>query len=268
MAIVPAAKAEVKKPAEYVGVVTSRTSKVITADFEGRVERLDLRDGQKVHAGQIVARLDDSDIQTKLDTAKAQKASAQAQAARSGALYAAASRTAHVEQRLMRAGASSPEAVRKAQSDAIAAGAEGGVAEGQIREANAQIAEYEKLIDAADVKAPIDGVIGVVKTKEGELAHKGTAIARVFDPDALIVLFMVPHDQAGSITPGSAITLETERGAKIPATVQRSDEDHDPTIDYTVVEATIDPTFRIDGIRVGDNGHVRIAAAAVQGAAR
>src|SRR3954470_4609205 len=131
MAVVPAAKAEVQKPAEYVGVVTSRNSKVITADFEGRVDKLDLHNGQHVHTGQIVARLDDSDLQTKLATARAQKSSAQAQAARSGAVYAAAARTAHVEQRLMRSGASSPEAVRKAQSEAIAAGAEGGVAAGQ-----------------------------------------------------------------------------------------------------------------------------------------
>jgi hypothetical protein len=47
----------------------------------------------------------------------------------------------------------------------------------------------------------------------------------------------------------------------VPAIVQRPDDDLDPTIDFTVFEATIDPSFRIDEIRVGDNGHVRIAGA-------
>lgn len=262
----PAAKQEAPKAAEFVGVVTSRNSKVITADFEGRVDKLDLHNGQHVHTGQIVAHLDDSELQSKLDEARAQKANAQAQAARAGALAANAARKAQIERRLMRSGASSPEAVRNALSEANAAGAEGAGAGASIREYAAQITEYERLIATADVKVPIDGVVAVVKAKEGELAHKGTAIARVFDPDALVIRFGVPRAQLAAVKLGSPVVLETESGAKVPATVQRRDDDHDPTIDITSFEATIDPNFRIDEIRVGDNGHVRIAA--VQGATR
>jgi HlyD family secretion protein len=263
---VPAAKQEAAKAVEFVGVVTSRNSKVITADFEGRVDKLDLHNGQHVHAGQIVAHLDDSELQSKLVEARAQKANAQAQAARAGALAANAARKAQIERRLMHSGASSPEAVRTALSEANAAGAEGAGAGASIREYAAQIAEYERLIATADVKVPIDGVVAVVKTKEGELAHKGTAIARVFDPDALVIRFGVPRAQLAAVKLGAQVTLETESGAKVPATVQRRDDDHDPTIDITSFEATIDPNYRIDEIRVGDNGHVRISAA--QGAAR
>jgi RND family efflux transporter MFP subunit len=259
---VPAAKLETQQPAEFVGVVTSRNSKVITADFEGRVETLELHNSQRVHAGQIVAHLDDSELQTKLAAAKAQKSSAQAQAARAGAVAANAARKAHLEQRLMRTGASSPEAVRNALAEASAAGADGGVAAGQIREAAAQIDELTKLIAAADVKAPIDGIVSVVKVKEGEVAHKGTAIARVFDPDALIIRFAVPRTQAAAVKVGTAVQLTTDEGRTVPATVQRPDDDLDPTIDFTVFEATIDPNYRIDEIRVGDNGHVRIAGVA------
>jgi RND family efflux transporter MFP subunit len=259
---VPAAKLETQKPAEYVGVVTSRNSKVITADFEGRIERLDLRNGSPVKAGQIVARLDDQELQSKLAAAKAQKSSAQAQAARAGAVAANAARKAHLEQRLMRTGASSPEAVRNAIAEQRAAGADGGVAAGQIREAAANIDELTALIAAADVKAPIDGIVSVVKVKEGEVAHKGTAIARVFDPNALIIRFAVPRPQAAALKVGTAVQLTTDEGRTVPATVQRPDDDVDPAIDFTVFEATIDPNYRIDGIRVGDNGHVRIAGVA------
>lgn len=258
----PAAKLETQQPAEFVGVVTSRNSKVITADFEGRIEKLELHNGQRVHAGQIVATLDDTELKSKLDAALAQKASAQAQAARAGAVAANAARKAHLEQRLMRTGASSPEAVRNAIAEQRAAGADGGVAAGQIREAVANIDELTKLIAAADVKAPIDGVVSVVKAKEGEVAHKGTAIARVFDPDALVIRFAVPRPQAASIKVGTAVQLTTDEGRTVPATVQRPDDDLDPTIDFTVFQATIDPSYRIDEIRVGDNGHVRIAGVA------
>jgi multidrug efflux pump subunit AcrA (membrane-fusion protein) len=165
----------------------------------------------------------------------------------------------------MRTGASSPEAVRNALSEASAAGADGGVAAGQIKEASAQIDELEKLIAGANVTAPIDGVVSVVKVKEGEVAHKGTAIARVFDPDALVIRFAVPS-RAAEVQIGTQIQLVTEKGCTVPAIVQRSDDDIDPAIDFKVYEAAIDPSFRIDEIRVGENGHVRIAA--VQGATR
>jgi len=262
-----ATPAQTQKPVEYVGVVTSRNSKVITADFEGRIMRLDLHNSQHVKAGQIVARLDDTDLQSKLDAAKAQRAQAQAQAARAGAVAANAARKYRVEQRLARAGASSPEAVRNAAAEASAAGADGGAASAQIRETTAQIDQLEKLVAAADVKAPIDGVVAVVKAKEGEVAQKGTAIARVFDPDALVIRFAVPN-HAADIKSGTPIQLVTEKGDTVPATVQRSDDDLDPAIDFKVYEAAIDPSFRIDEIRVGENGHVRIAAAQAQGATR
>ncbi len=262
----PAARTEAAKPVEFIGVVTSRNSKVITADFEGRIERLELHNGQHVKAGQIVARLDDAELQSKLAAAKAQRSSAQAQAARAGAVAANAARKAHLEQRLMRSGASSPEAVRNAMAEASAAGADGGVAAGQIKEAAAQIDQLTALIAAADVKAPIDGVVSVVKAKEGEVAHKGTTIARVFDPDALVVRFAVPRTHIADVKLGAPIQLVTTEGRTVPAIVQRPDDDLDPTIDFTVFEAAIDPSYRIDEIHVGENGHVRIAA--VQGASR
>ncbi|MBV8757490.1 MAG: efflux RND transporter periplasmic adaptor subunit [Deltaproteobacteria bacterium] len=266
----PAAKPITAAPAEFVGIVTSRNSKVITADFEGRVDRLDLFNGKHVKAGQVVAHLDDSELQNRLRAARAKKASAQAQAAKAGAIYANAARKAKVERYLSRSGASSPEALRSAQSDQAAAGAEGGVAESDIKAANADIDEVQRLLANADVKAPIDGVVAVVKTKEGELAHKGTAIARVFDPESLVIRFGVPHANLATVTLNTPVVLTTEDGTQIPATIQRQDDDHDPTIDLTTFEAAIDPTIRIDGIRVGEYGHVRIAAAptAAQGAAR
>jgi hypothetical protein len=61
---------------------------------------------------------------------------------------------------------------------------------------------------------------------------------------------------------GTRVELVTTSDKRVvPATVRTQDDDHDPSIDYTVFEAVIDPTYRIDEIRVGDNGHVRIAGA-------
>ena len=54
------------KAPEFTGVITSRVSKVIASDFDSKVLRLNIRSGQKVRAGEIVAELDTTELQNKL----------------------------------------------------------------------------------------------------------------------------------------------------------------------------------------------------------
>ena len=96
-----------------------------------------------------------------------------------------------------------------------------------------------------------------------EIVSRDEHIARVFDPNQLVVRFAVPKKHNSLIKVGQTeVELVTEAGRKVPATVRIQDDSADPTIDITIFEAVIDPNFRTDEIRVGDNGHVRIAGAA------
>src|ERR1700759_683364 len=72
-------------PAEFTGVVTSRKSSVISAGVGARTEKLLIRPGQLVKAGQLVAKLDETELQTKLAEAKANEQSAQMEAGSYGA---------------------------------------------------------------------------------------------------------------------------------------------------------------------------------------
>ena len=273
-AVHEAAPAVAPKAKEFVAVVSSRVSKVITADFQGRVERLAIRNGQTVHAGDVVAELDPTQLRMDLEKAKGAFAAAKGQAGRAGAAYSNARRRASLEQRLIRSGAVAPEAYRSALSEAGQFGADGAAAAGEMQRARAQIKELEAMIGKAQVRAPLDGVVSIVKIKEGEVPAKGTPIARVFDPNQLVVRFAVPRADRSLVAPGVAVELVTNTSKQtVPATVRLEDTVDDPSIDFTVFEAVIDPNYRIDGIRVGDNGSVRIASAAasptaVKGAVR
>jgi len=250
------AQTEAPKAPEFVGVVSSRVSKVIAADFDAKVEKLLIRNGQHVRAGDIVAELDTESLKAKLDQAKGQRA-------RAGAAYANAARRARLEQRLIRSGASAPEALNSVRAEANQYGADGSSAAGEMARTASQIKELEDLIAKAKVPAPIDGIVSIVKAKEGANTSKAEQIARVFDPNQLVVRFAVAKKFSSLVKPGTAVELVTTEGHHtVPATVRVQDDTADPTIDFTVYEAVIDPNFRTDEIRVGDNGHVRIAGAA------
>lgn len=265
-AVHQAAPAVAPKAPEFVGVVSSRVSKVIVADFDGRVERLQIRNGQRVRAGDVVAELDPTQLRMELEKARGAYAAAKGAAARAGAAYSNARRRANLEQRLIRAGAAAPEAYRNALAEAGGFGGDGAAAKGEMQRASAQIKEFESLIEKAHVRAPLDGIVSTIKVKEGEMPGKGRPIARVFDPNQLVIRFAVPRALKAQIGVGTQVELVTSNTKQtVPASVKLEDADPDPSIDFTVFEAVIDPNYRIDEIRVGDNGTVRISN---QGAVR
>ena len=235
---------------------------MIAADFDSKVERLNIRNGQRVRAGDVVAELDTTELEAKLAQAKGSFEAAKGQRARAGAAYANAARRAKLEQRLIRSGASAPEALNNIRAEGNQFGADGASAGGEMARAKAQIKELEGLLARAKVPAPIDGVVSIVKAREGQNLSKAEHIARVFDPNQLVVRFAVPKKHISLVKTGTAVELVTSEGNRVvPAAVKVQDDTADPTIDFTVFEAVIDPNFRTDEIRVGDNGHVRIAGA-------
>lgn len=248
---------------ELNAVITSGTSHVITAESDGTVVSLSTHTDDYVHMGQQIAQIDVQELRSKRSEYEGQLINAQGQAGRAGAMAAAAARKAKIEQRLARAGASSPEAVKAAFADAAAQGAEGAGTAGTIKQAKSQIAEMDRLIEAANIKAPMDGTIAVIKVRVGDMAHRGSTIARVFDPQDPVVKFALPHDHANAVKVGDIVpvTIPTGSGeATINAKVRKITDDHDPAIDFFTVVADIDKNSpRPAEIKVGATGFVRVA---------
>jgi RND family efflux transporter MFP subunit len=245
------------KDIDCPAVVTSRESRVISAETDGAVMALLVHADQYVHAGDLIAQLDVSTQRAKLEEAKGQKARAQGEAGRAYAVASQAAHKARIEQRLVRSGASSPEAVHSAFAEVSAAGADGAAASGSIKSADATIAQATLEIDAANVKAPIDGIISNVKVLTGTVAHKGTVIAQVFNPADTIVKIAVPTAKQALVRPGQRVELTYNNDRKVTVTIDSITVDHDPAIDFVQAVAKLDNP-RPDDIHVGITGHVRL----------
>ncbi len=248
---------------EFTGVITTRDSRVITADFEGRIVELNLNTSQRVHAGDSIGRLDDSDLKMQLERAKASEKAFRGEVGAAGARASALARQAKSQAILARAGAAPLAAVRNANAEAASAGASTSAASGHLGEAQVGRKQIEQLLAKAELKAPIDGVITMVAAKKGQIAQKGTVLARVYDTRDLMVRFAVPHDQRNTIKAGGRVELSIE-GVSHPiwASVQRISDEVEPPINFTIVDADIDDTkLQPDEVRVTANATVRIADA-------
>ncbi|MBL9019401.1 MAG: biotin/lipoyl-binding protein, partial [Myxococcales bacterium] len=81
-------------PLELTGVIVTRESRVITADFEARIVDLNLSTSQRVKKDEIFGRLDDSDLKLQLERAKAAEKALRGEVAAAGARAAALARQA------------------------------------------------------------------------------------------------------------------------------------------------------------------------------
>lgn len=256
------AAVEAPPPApEFTGVIITRESRVITADFEARIMDLNLNTSQRVRKDEVFGRLDDTDLKLQLERAKASEKALRGEVAAAGARAAALSRQAKSEAILARHGAAPMAALRNAKAEASSAGASTSAASGRLGEAQVSRQQVEELIEKAELRSPIDGVITMVAARKGQIAQKGTILARVYDTSDLMVRFAVPKEQRKLVKAGGRVELSVE-GVSHPiwASIQRISDEVEPPINFTIVEADIDDTkLQPDEVRVTASAVVRVA---------
>jgi RND family efflux transporter MFP subunit len=262
-AVVPAAAPAAPEIPDFPGVVTSRNTKVVSAEFPGRVDRIQIFNGQRVRAGDPIARLDDSELKSQIEAARQNELAARAEAGAAGAQAYAARRAFQRDARLGRRGYVSRGQIDNARAQSASLGAQSGAHAFRAESYKAERSRLEGLVATAQATAPIDGVVMMVKLNEGELAQKGTPLARVFDPKDLIMKFAVPREHRHLLAAGKRVELRIEGVERtLWATVERI-ADQEPPINFAIVEADIDDTkLNPDEIRLTAKGRVRIADAA------
>jgi multidrug resistance efflux pump len=257
-----AVKAPPVRP-EFPGVVTSRKSSVISARVAARIDKLAVTPGQAVKAGELVATLDDTELKTKLSQAVAAEKGARMEAGAYGSQASALHKKARAESMLNKLGYSSPMAAISARAEAASVGSQGGAAMARAIGAKAAREQAEKDLAAAQIVAPIDGIVTNIKAHVGDATQIGSPLARVFDPSDLIIRFAVPKDQRAAIALGQRVELSVDGAAHpIAAVVTNISGAQEPPINFTVVEADIDDSKIPRGeVTVASVGRVRVADA-------
>lgn len=180
--------------AAYEGVVEAVRQTVVAAQVAGAVVALPVKAGDRVKAGQLLARID-----ARAAEQQAAAAAAQVHAARA-AQEAAESEFARQRQ-LFQKGYISAAALERAEAQHKASKAQ---AEAQAASATAARTESGHFV----VKAPYDGIVAEVPVVLGDMAMPGRALATLYDPAALRVSAAVPESAATRLTEGSAPLVE------------------------------------------------------------
>ena len=151
------------------GYVTPRRRATIAAKITGRVTGVFFDEGTRVTEGQLLATLDDSDARRALDSAKADRDSAQAAIAD----YEVQLKNAEIElrrtQQLVKDGVSTQQALDSAVTAADSLKAKIALAKQQVLAADARIREQQQNVDNCTIKAPFAGIVVSKDAQVGEM---------------------------------------------------------------------------------------------------
>lgn len=214
----------------------------------GRIERVAVREGDRVEAGQELAWLDRRELEARLRAAQAQLAAARArlaeleegfrpeEVAQARANLAAATqrledakRSLERSRRLFEGGAISREQLdreetafavvesqyqtAKEQLDLLERGPRFQTIEAQraaVGQAEAAVAQAEAVLEGAVIKAPISGLISVQHRYPGEVVPAGAPVLTLIDPGDRWVRIYLRGDQLGRIALGQEAEIRAD----------------------------------------------------------
>ena len=240
------------RTAEFAGEVRARYETRLGFRVPGKiVERL-VEVGSTVRAGQLLARLDPSDLALAAEGARAQLASARAERD-----FAEAELKRYRELR-ERNFISAAEYERRASAFATA--------DARYEAARAQQRQAANQAAYAVLAADHAGVVVAIEAEAGQVVSAGQVVARVARQGDKEIAFAVPESRRDLVAPGAAytVTLNALPGRSWPATLRELSPAADPATRTYAARATL----RGPGPEVDLGMSARIAVAAPEGAPR
>lgn len=233
-----------KQPGALIGVVRS-TEVRVEPEVTGQLETIAVKKGDRVHAGDVLAKLSAVELTAQVDQARAALASATADRnnvyagvrreqvdSLKAQIAKANARLEYVQLQLTRtstlagqnfesqqaldqatndvASARADVAEAQANYDAAVAGPtreERAISDAQVQAAAAGVRVLERRLDKMTLRAPVDGVVSVIAAEVGENVRPGQPILMVEAAGEQWLSFNAREDHLGGLSVGKTVNV-------------------------------------------------------------
>jgi RND family efflux transporter MFP subunit len=198
------------------GYVVARRQATVSSKITGKVTDVLIEEGQHVKAGQVIARLDDSNARAGFAQAQAQAQSTQANLQLAQVQVAEAGPKWKRNQQIHASGYLSDQGVEDAKMAYDTANANLELAQRQVRVGQAGLEVARRNLDDTVVRAPFDGVVTVKAAQPGEIVSPisagggftRTGICTIVDMDSLEVEVDVAESFINRVSDGMPATVK------------------------------------------------------------
>ncbi|MCI4398575.1 MAG: efflux RND transporter periplasmic adaptor subunit [Acidobacteria bacterium] len=226
----PAGGAEGLTVLNASGYVTPRRKATVAAKITGRVKEIFVDEGMRVEEGQVLARLDDSDLLAAFNAATADLAVAEASVPDLAAQANEAHKTLDRYESLREGGFIDQQTLDTARAAAASLDARLEGSKKQVKAARARIAIAKQDLDNCTVRAPFAGMAVSKDAQPGEMVSPisagggftRTGISTIVDMSSLEIEVDVNESYIAKVAPGQKVmaTLDAYPDWQIPAAVR------------------------------------------------
>ena len=198
------------------GTLQPLRQSTLTAEVEGRVLLVDIRPGDKVAKGQILAHLDSRDLLSRLAEQRARFASVQAQ-------YDLAERTLRRNEELL-----ARKFISVASLDNSRSSLDSNRENMKAQEALVGLAK--QALEKSTIRSPLAGIVSERLVEPGQAVTPGARLFSLVDLSEMELVANVPIGELGNIHAGQLIQLQVSGfGASVTGKVERIAPTADPS---------------------------------------
>lgn len=225
--VVVVAAQEIRTGPTLSGAIEPERLATVRAEVSGAVMQTFAEAGQRVGAGAVLARLDDSAIRDQALSTRAAVSTAQN-------TYDIAKRELERAEALLKAGAIAERDLERARNGALAA-------ETQLANARAMYSSAQKVQNKTQITAPFAGVVSARQVNAGDVVSPGTALFTVMDPSTMRLEASVPAQSLSLVRVGLPVEFSVAgyESRRFTGRVTRINPAVDPSTRQVRIVATI-----------------------------
>lgn len=179
-----------------VGSIAPVHQSSIAAKILAKVLEVNVTAGQPVLAGDVLVRLNDDDLRSRLQQAEAQHEAAGARLSQARSDYQRASRLIQ------------GNAISRAEYESLATVVR--TNEAEVERSDRAIDETKIFLDYATITAPFDGVVVDKQVQAGDMVTPGQTLLTVYDPNQMQLVANVRESLAMKLKVGQEVTAKLE----------------------------------------------------------
>lgn len=252
--------------ADFVGTLQARATADLYAKVNGQISEMRVDTGDRVAAGQVLARIDSGELGDRVSQAQAAVRMAEATLGERRAALAMARSTADRTRSLFEQQLVSQQQHDQVQAELQAATAQVEVAQASVAQARANVGAARAELEKTVITAPFSGVIGKRYLDKGAFAATNRPVFALVDLSKIKTTVPLTEKDAGRVRVGqrALVSIEADRSAQFQGVVARIASVFDPNTNTTEAEVEIDnPDGRL---KPGMFANVSIAFAVEPGA--
>jgi HlyD family secretion protein len=211
------------------GYVTARREATVSSKITGKVVEVLIEEGMKVQEGQVLARLDDTNVKVSLRLAEAQWVSASNALAETRVRIREAEQELERQAGLLKARIATQADYDHAEAAALAYKAKLAQQQADVVVAERTVATWQQQLDDTVIRAPFGGIVTSKNAQPGEMispisaggGFTRTGICTVVDMQSLEIEIDVNESYINRVEPGQPVeaTLDAYPDWKIPCKV-------------------------------------------------